>query len=218
MLNAEHTHRYLWAARGARGRVLEAACGVGYGAPLLMSSKQVTRYTGLDRAQDALDYAQREYSGDNREFLFGDVYELPFDDATFDSIVSLETIEHLEHPGKALAEFARVLKPDGLMLGSVPDWEFEELCSKAYGSNEFHKSQFTLPALEALIKERFKHFSIWNCWLEIASILAPMYLPGSNREFSRIVADDKLFQPCLWKFATWGIKGNAAFIKHRQQR
>ncbi len=174
LLKAEHAHRYMWAARGARGHVLDAACGVGYGSPILQNNAAVTAYTGLDNSPDALAYAVREYAGKRRTFVCGDVYQLPFEDATFDSVVSLETIEHLEHPERAIAEFARVLKPDGVLLGSVPQKEFEDLCTAAYGPNEFHKSQFDRANLERLIKSSFESYSVWTCWLSVTSILAPL--------------------------------------------
>ncbi len=174
LLKAEHSHRYMWAARGARGHVLDAACGVGYGAPILMNNPGVTAYTGIDKSPEALVYAVREFSGKRRQFVCGDVYQLPFDDATFDSIVSLETIEHLEDPERALAEFTRVLKPDGVLLGSVPQKEFEDLCTAAYGPNEYHKTQFDRAKLESLIKGNFKSYFIWTCWLSITSVLAPL--------------------------------------------
>ncbi len=174
LLKAEHTHRYMWAARGVRGHVLDAACGVGYGAPILMNTPGVTAYTGLDNSPDALAYAMREYAGKRRTFVCGDVYQLPFEDASFDSIVSLETIEHLEHPEQAMAEFARVLKPDGVLLGSVPQKEFEDLCTTAYGPNEFHKTQFGREKLESLIKAGFSAYLIWKSWLSITSVLAPI--------------------------------------------
>jgi SAM-dependent methyltransferase len=43
----------------------------------------------------------------------------------FDAIVSLETLEHLQDPARAVAEFRRVLKPHGVLVGSVPTASFE---------------------------------------------------------------------------------------------
>lgn len=171
LLRAEHAHRYRWAASLARGRVLDAACGVGYGAPLLLQSTSVTSYTGVDVAQDALDIASRDFAAPGRQFVQGDVYSLPFPDGSFDTIVSLETIEHLDNPARALAEFKRVLAPDGLFLGSVPSKAFEEACRDAYGANEFHKSEFDDSALRTLIHGTFDHAVLWDCWLQISSVL-----------------------------------------------
>src|SRR6185295_3901210 len=108
------------------------------------------------------------------KFVTGDVLALPFPDATFDTVVSLETIEHLATPAQALAEFARVLKPDGILLGSVPQAEFEAKCIEAYGPNEFHKSKFTLAELKAMVRAYFPTLELWNCWLSVASVVAPL--------------------------------------------
>jgi SAM-dependent methyltransferase len=48
------------------------------------------------------------------------VYELKHKDNTFDVIFLLEVLEHLDYPDKALAEIARVLKPDGVLILGVP--------------------------------------------------------------------------------------------------
>jgi SAM-dependent methyltransferase len=171
LIQAEHAHRYRWAASLARGRVLDAACGVGYGADILCAHKGVTGYSGLDRSDEALEIARRDFAGDNRSFVQGDVYALPFADASFDTIVSLETIEHLEHPERAMAEFRRVLKPGGVLLGSVPSKKFEDACRDAYGPNEFHKCEFDDAALTSLIESAFPHSVQWDCWLQIVSVL-----------------------------------------------
>ncbi len=52
--------------------------------------------------------------------LVGSVYELPFPDASFDRILCLSVLEHLEEPKKAIAEMARVLTPEGKIIVSVP--------------------------------------------------------------------------------------------------
>ena len=48
------------------------------------------------------------------------VYELPFEDNTFDVALCMVVLEHLEDPRKAIAEIQRVLKPGGTVLVSVP--------------------------------------------------------------------------------------------------
>lgn len=171
LIRAEHAHRYRWAAALSRGRVLDAACGVGYGAEILCGQKDVTAYTGLDRSDEALQIARRDFAGKGRTFVKGDVYTLPFADGTFDTVVSLETIEHLEHPERAMAEFKRVLAPGGVLLGSVPSKRFEEACRDAYGPNDFHKSEFDDAALQGLIDGAFAHSVQWDCWLQIVSVL-----------------------------------------------
>ncbi len=180
LLRAEHAHRYRWAASLARGRVLDAACGVGYGAPIITASGAVSTYTGLDRANEALAIANHDFDSSGRAFIKGDVYSLPFADASFDTVVSLETIEHLEHPDRALAEFKRVLAPGGVLLGSVPSKVFEEACRDAYGANEFHKSEFDDDDLDRLIHAAFEHSILWDCWLQMVSVLDLRHKTGTT--------------------------------------
>ncbi|MBN2364985.1 MAG: class I SAM-dependent methyltransferase [Calditrichaeota bacterium] len=50
----------------------------------------------------------------------GDAYKLPFRSATFERVVMAEVLEHLAEPEKVLQELRRILKPDGLLMLSVP--------------------------------------------------------------------------------------------------
>jgi uncharacterized protein (DUF3084 family) len=174
LLRAEHWHRYLWAASLARGAVIDAACGVGYGVEPLLNAQPVTTYIGVDVSDDAIAHANEHYARDRATFVRGDVTDLALANASADTIVSLETIEHLDEPARAIAEFKRVLKPDGLLLTSVPSAAFEAACTDAYGPNEHHKSTFTLERITALLAGHFKHVRVWSCGLSICSVLRPM--------------------------------------------
>ncbi|MEP7206597.1 MAG: class I SAM-dependent methyltransferase [Casimicrobiaceae bacterium] len=119
----EHGHRYAFALRHLRGRrVLDAACGEGYGTALLASVAR--EVVGVDISADAVSHARTTYAGlANARFEQGTVTELPLTDRSVDVVVSFETIEHLpqvEQP-RMLAEFARVLTDDGLLVLSSPN-------------------------------------------------------------------------------------------------
>ena len=116
-----HLERYEFAARClAPGRVLDIACGVGYGTRLLADRGAAVRgVLGVDRSDAAVAYAQTRYGGAGVAFQVADAFA--FRDAEgFDSIVSLETIEHLEDPGRFLAGLAAMLRPGGVLIASVP--------------------------------------------------------------------------------------------------
>ena len=70
--------------------------------------------------------------------------KLPFDDNTFDVIYSKSFIEHLYYPEKYLEEAYRVLKPNGMLLTLVPDWESNY---KTYFDDFTHRTPFTKMAL-----------------------------------------------------------------------
>ena len=75
----EHLHRYAFARELVAGkRVLDAACGEGYGAALLAGS--AVAVTAVDRSAQAIGHARSRYGASNLDFREADCLELPFDD------------------------------------------------------------------------------------------------------------------------------------------
>jgi SAM-dependent methyltransferase len=134
----EHWHRYAFARRFAVGkRVLDAACGEGYGTALIGAVAAAA--VGVDIDAAAVAHATARYgAADRMRFVECSCVALPLPDAAFDMVMSFETIEHLaaaDQP-RMLAEFARVLAPDGILVISSPN---KRLYSDARGyRNEFH--------------------------------------------------------------------------------
>jgi SAM-dependent methyltransferase len=114
-----HLTRYEFAARHLRpGRALDLACGVGYGTRLLADRAGV-RVVGVDLSPEAIEYARGRYGGEGVDFRVADA--MRFEDAEgFDSIVSLETVEHLPDPAAFLAHAVSLLRPGGCFVASVP--------------------------------------------------------------------------------------------------
>lgn len=151
----EHWHRYAFARRFAAGkRVLDAACGEGYGSALL--GTVAAGVVGVDIDASAIAHAIQRYGeGDRVRFVTGSCSALPLPDASVDAVVSFETIEHLDAADqpKMLVEFARVLKPDGLLVISSPN---KRLYSDTRGYvNEFHRHELYRDGLAALLAESF---------------------------------------------------------------
>lgn len=114
-----HLDRYQWAAEVAEGkRVLDVACGVGYGARLLRDAG-ASEVLGLDISPVAIELANRTYGGQGVRFAVGDA-EAAGSEADFDLVVSLETLEHLTSPESAVLHFRSLLKPSGMAVLSVP--------------------------------------------------------------------------------------------------
>lgn len=164
----EHRHRYLCAASLSRGHVLDIACGVGYGAGILMANSAVTGYVGVDNDEGAVAEARIATLGEV-SLVRGSALGLPFRDKTFDTIVSLETLEHLPNPARTCEEFKRVLRPDGLLIGSVPAADFEEFCVAQYGRNPFHLQTFSEARLMALLGETFPYLKIFTARIGLAA-------------------------------------------------
>lgn len=91
------------------GRVLDAGSGRG-------AWREVIRSGGAK--YESIDLAPR--GGDSPTWV-GDVMHMPqIPDAHYDGVVSHQVLEHLPRPWEALAEFYRVLKPDGVLVVSAP--------------------------------------------------------------------------------------------------
>jgi SAM-dependent methyltransferase len=151
----EHWHRYAFARRFAAGkRVLDAACGEGYGTALLAAV--AASVVGIDIDIATIDHARATYGEGKRiRFLAGSCTGLPLPSASFDVVVSFETIEHLPaaEQSEMLSEFARVLAPDGVLVISSPN---RRLYSDARDYvNPFHLQELYRDDLARLLGARF---------------------------------------------------------------
>jgi ubiquinone/menaquinone biosynthesis C-methylase UbiE len=90
-------------------------CGIGTGLdlPLLPPG---ARYTGIDLTRAMLQRARRLITDDNVHLHQGNVMQLPYADATFDTVVMHLILAVVPHPMKALNEAVRVLRPGGRIL------------------------------------------------------------------------------------------------------
>lgn len=121
-----HMTRYAQAAQFVRpgDRVLDAACGLGYGSYILANSTRAASLEGLDASRYAVEYATTNFAGGSKPIAFreGDAESLSFlSDASIDFAVSVETLEHLLQPEALLRELMRVLTPGGRAYLSVPN-------------------------------------------------------------------------------------------------
>ena len=151
----EHWHRYAFARRYITGkRVLDVACGEGYGSALLAEAARAV--TGMDIDAGAVVHATARYAAiANVRFEVGSAAALPLPDASVDAVVSFETIEHLpraEQP-RMLAEMARVLTGDGVLVMSAPN-PVEYSTARDY-RNPFHQHEPDRAELDALLGSAF---------------------------------------------------------------
>lgn len=182
----EHWHRYALASQLSQHRtVLDVACGEGYGAAMV--AENADRVVGVDISTDAVRHARIRYSHQaNLEFIPASCDCLPFADASFDLAISFETIEHIETQQAFIAELARVLRPDGVLLISSPN---KRLYSDAHDyHNEFHVRELYRDELEDLLREAFPNRS-WlgqkllfhsAIWPENQAVATTEYLVGDG--------------------------------------
>jgi SAM-dependent methyltransferase len=102
--------------RWSGAEVLEAGCGIGTDGARF--ARMGARYTGMDESDTALALARRRFRGEGLEgeFARGSVTALPFGDASFDLVYSHGVIHHIPETGRAVEEFARVLRPGGTAI------------------------------------------------------------------------------------------------------
>jgi SAM-dependent methyltransferase len=167
----EHWHRYHFAARWAAGRrVLDVACGEGYGTALL--ARHAARVTGIDISPEAVAHARKAYAAlGNAGFVCAPCQRLPLADGCIDLAVSFETLEHIAEQGQFLDELARVIAPDGMLIVSCPNKL--EYSDKRGFVNEFHVKELYREELEALLAARFPARTWYGQRPTFFSLIAP---------------------------------------------
>lgn len=148
LVAAEHLARYRWAAGLALGRrVLDAGCGVGYGA-VLLAEAGAEDVVGVDAAAAIVDVASKE-ERPGLSFARATLENLPYPDGSFDLVTCFEVIEHVEDAAAVVAELARVLAPGGILAISSPNRE------RYPPGNPHHTREFATGELRALLAETF---------------------------------------------------------------
>jgi ubiquinone/menaquinone biosynthesis C-methylase UbiE len=110
-------------------RLLEVAIGDGRNLPLIARDCQVF---GVDISSVLLEKCQHDYADRKPMLIVGEAESLPFADAMFDNVLSVGAINHVNDPGKALREMARVVKPGGFIVvaDEVPDLPNRQIAHK----------------------------------------------------------------------------------------
>lgn len=152
----EHIYRYQFASRFVRNkRVLDVACGEGYGASAL-SKANAQSVIGVDISEEAVRHARNKYGIDAR---LGNAENLPLASNSIDLIVSFETIEHIADQEAFLKECVRVLVPGGKLIISTPNKD-------AYGEdgshNPFHCCELTESEFVGLLSSQFSYSQLFT--------------------------------------------------------
>ena len=126
--------------RKKKGKILEIGCGTGGNLEVLSEWGKVT---GLDVSPKALNFCRKKGF---QELILGSAERMNFPDRSFDLIVALDVLEHVEDDKEALKGCWRILERGGLFLASVPAYKFlwsehDEVLGhfRRYSSKEFKK-------------------------------------------------------------------------------
>lgn len=204
-----HQARYRVAQRfvGSR-RVLDIACGTGYGLGILADAG--AEVVGVDVAMPALREARRHVS---KPVLMADGARLPFACGTFDAVVSLETIEHLEDRVGFVRELARVLRDDGLLLLSTPN-ALHTRPVNGKPRNPFHLFEYTPGELRAELGPHFAVTELLGQRLDPRFVVPPFW--DEQEELAR---NGRRLSVLLWRALnklprTLGNAGSSALFGH----
>jgi cyclopropane fatty-acyl-phospholipid synthase-like methyltransferase len=144
-----HRYRYAVARQLARGAVVDAACGWGYGAEMISHGAGVSHVVGVDRDDRAIYHARNCYGTESVEFCCQELESFEFTESHY-TLVSIETLEHLKDP----AEFIKRASAAGIgrAIVSIPILPTKD-------RNPFHLHDLTQAGL-------FEWFKGWDCIYE----------------------------------------------------
>jgi SAM-dependent methyltransferase len=190
LVEAEHIARYRWATSFCPGRrVLDAGCGIGYGAELLHRAG-ASEVIGVDVSEPIVEIARSGVSGEV-VFEVADVRSLPYAPDSFDMIVCFEVIEHVDEQDQVLDQLARVLRPDGLLLISSPNR------SRYVPGNPHHRHEYIPEELRAALEIHFPSVKLIPQHVMLASVIDSPREPGfAKRHVEHLVSpqdDDEIY-------------------------
>jgi 2-polyprenyl-3-methyl-5-hydroxy-6-metoxy-1,4-benzoquinol methylase len=148
-----HLAVYEWiGARVAGARVIDMACGEGYGSHVLAHFAGTV--IGLDANPEAHDHARLRYPASNLRFERG-LVETFGDEHAFDAVVFLQTIEHVHDPTAVLEHFRGLLAPGGTAYISTPNVLTLAPAGATKSDNPWHLKEYRADEFRALCESVF---------------------------------------------------------------
>jgi len=153
-----HLVVYEWiGARTVGKRVVDMACGEGYGSEVL--SRGAASVVGVDANPEAHDHARLRYVRQNLRFE-RDLVET-FSEPC-DAVVFLQTIEHVQNPGEILEHFKAMLAPGGVAYVSTPNLLTLAPAGAEKSDNPWHVKEYRAEEFRALCEAHFDHVELWG--------------------------------------------------------
>jgi len=196
----EHYHRYAFAKRLVKNKkVLDIACGEGYGSYILSHYAQSVVAVDIDPL--TIEHAKNKYEIKNLTFIEGSCLSIPLEDASIDVVISFETLEHLAEQSEMLKEFNRVLKTDGLLVISTP--EKKHYSDETGFDNEFHVKELYKHEFQQLLDKHWANQNWYSQAMAFHSILEKLEDNKKSCSFDILdkldfVEDKKLLKPMYY--------------------
>jgi|SRR5690625_3260019 len=165
----EHLARYHFASLFTEGRILDFACGSGYGTHIIAKrcKEKVSEVVGVDMEKEALNYAEYTYYHPKSTFKLADVTDanIPNQLGKFDYIISFETLEHIQDEEQFLDNIYEMLQPGGTLILSTPFGKGRAKPCK----NPFHVHQLK----EEEFRELFVNYSSVSYYYQEHALIIP---------------------------------------------
>ncbi|MDP9346644.1 MAG: class I SAM-dependent methyltransferase [Actinomycetota bacterium] len=146
-----HLVVYDWIAARVTGvRVVDLACGEGYGADVL--ARRALTVTGVDGNPDAHEHARLRYRAANLTFVRGAVETFT---QACDAVTFLQTIEHVHDPGTVLENIRSMLAPGGAAYVSTPNLLTLAPAGAEKSANPWHVREYRADAFRELCAAHF---------------------------------------------------------------
>jgi 2-polyprenyl-3-methyl-5-hydroxy-6-metoxy-1,4-benzoquinol methylase len=146
-----HLAVYEWVAERVAGtRVIDMACGEGYGSDVL--ARRCAAVVGVEANPAAFEHARRRYRRPNLRYVRDMVERFA---EPCDAIVFLQTIEHVQDPGAVLEHFAAMVAPGGSVYVSTPNVLTLAARGAAHSGNPWHVREYRPDEFAALCRAYF---------------------------------------------------------------
>lgn len=157
----EHIHRYEEASKiiGKEKKVvLDIACGTGFGSNYLATIGHTV--VGADISAEAIVECNNKYQSKNLAYKVIDGLNVSYDNEYFDAVISFETIEHTTEFKKMLSEFKRIVKNDGVVIISTPNF----IVNSPSGCiiNPYHTQEWRYDEFKELLNSIFQRVEIFG--------------------------------------------------------
>ncbi len=190
--------------RSSKSAMLDVGCGTG---AVLTELEKRGKAVGVDLSHDALTFSKER--GLNH-LVYANAEQLPFGNAQFDAVISLDTIEHVPDHESAAAEIYRVLKPGGVFVMNVPAFNW------LWGPHDvalMHQRRYTTQKVRELLEmQGFQieklSYSVFFLFPAVmlrrltekfqkgdAKVKLPQFSAGTNQLLTKLMrAESRLFQ------------------------
>jgi SAM-dependent methyltransferase len=155
-----HLAVYEWiGARVIGRRVIDMACGEGYGSEVL--SRGATSVLGVDANPEAHEHAQLRYQRQNLGFE-RNLVEMAGEPGANDAVVFLQTIEHVQDPAAVLRHFQGLLAPGGVAYISTPNLLTLAPPGAEKSDNPWHLKEYRAHEFDALCRRVFPEVQLYG--------------------------------------------------------